>query len=509
MKTALGKQMKELDNFAINSMGVDSLFLMENAARAVCESALGLLHKNRRAAVFCGSGNNGGDGAASAYMLLSAGVEVRAFLTGSRERMTRDTAEMEKRLIERGGVLEAFDPGNALQREFCMGCGVIIDAMFGIGLNTDIKGKSAEAVALINSSPAPVVAADICSGVDADSGRILGSAVRADVTVTFSMPKPGHYIEPGGLLCGKLKVAHIGIPAAAFERFSFQTETVNEARLPIRRRDAHKGDFGKILMLCGSEGYTGAAAFAAKAAIKSGAGLVYLGVPQSVYPIIAAKCDEAMSFPLPDDDAGRISLAAAPDIIRRLKSCNVCLAGPGLGRSSDLTALIAELIKNCTVPLVIDADGINALSENINILRTAECPVILTPHKGEFMRLGGKPDELGPLEAARSFSVSHKCILVLKGHRSITALPDGQTFINLSGNPGMAKGGSGDVLSGMIASLLGQGLSPEKAVYSAVWLHGRAGDLCAEKIGEYGMTPSDIISQIPMTLRQFQPARSL
>ncbi len=277
------------------------------------------------------------------------------------------------------------------------------------------------------------------------------------------------------------------------------TEVTREALsgfLPKRRRESHKGDYGKALLICGSVGFTGAAFFAAEAAVRSGAGLVFLGVPREIYTVAAVKCNEAMPFPLPSDENGRLSGEAETQILERLEKCDVCLIGPGLGRSAGVSKAVYSIVRSSKVPLVVDADGLNALSENINILDEAACPVILTPHEGEFLRLGGALED-GRAEGAGAFAEKHGCTVVLKGSGTVTAFPDGRLLRNTTGNPGMAKGGSGDVLSGIIAALLAQKLGFMDSVAAAVWLHGRAGDICRARYGEYSMTPTDLIKALP------------
>ena len=272
---------------------------------------------------------------------------------------------------------------------------------------------------------------------------------------------------------------------------------LSDFRLPYRDRSAHKGDFGKVFILAGSQGYTGAPVFSAKAAVRTGAGLVFLGVPANIYPIVAVKCDEAMPFPLPEN---------YDMILKKAQSCDVALIGPGLGRSVESDTLVRQLLCDLTIPVVLDADGINAVSEHINILDARRAPTILTPHEGEFHRLTGCPLPISDrLSTACSFAQEHHCVLVLKGQGTITAAADGTYFQNTTGNPGMAKGGSGDVLAGMIAALLGQkqlsSFSPEFLAAAAVYFHGLAGDLCAQQLGEYGMTPSDMLTAIPSVLK--------
>ena len=268
---------------------------------------------------------------------------------------------------------------------------------------------------------------------------------------------------------------------------------------PIRRRESHKGDYGKVLLLCGSEGLTGAARLAAKAALRTGSGLVYLGVPEKIYPIIAAGAGSEIVFPLPCDSAGRLCMASLPVIEQRLDGMDAVLLGPGLGRSDELTQLVQELLGLCRVPLVLDADGINAVAGHIDSLRGCACPVILTPHDGEFARMGGDLKAGDRTCCAMQMARRTQAILLLKGSRTI--ITDGlNTYVNHTGNPGMATGGSGDVLAGMIVSLLGQHIMPLEAAAAAAYLHGAAGDLAAKTLGEYGMVPEDLLLQIPRLL---------
>jgi len=499
MKLFTSAESRELDRKTIEENGVPSLQLMENAATALSDVAERIA-KGRTAAIFCGSGNNGGDGIAAARMLAGRGFSVRAFLVGNREKLSKDAAAMERRLNAVDLLLEDYT-GDSDQLAFTANAGVIIDAMLGTGLNNPVKGKYAEVISVINKAAVSVVAADIPSGISADTGEILGIAVEADETVTFGFPKIGQFIEPGCVKVGNLTVADIGILA---DKNIFKTCKVYafaaadaETAVPKRNPLTHKGRYGKLLILGGSVGYTGAPYLAAEAAVRSGAGLVFLGVPEDIYPIEAVKCTESMPFPLKGKD-GKIdgtntdTIAAVDE---KLKNCTVCLVGPGMGRSVHTEALVTHMLEKSAVPVILDADGINALSGNIDILDRAACPVILTPHEAEFARIGGVIGN-DRLDAARSFAIQHNCYLVLKGHRSITAFPDGNCYVNTSGNAGMAKGGSGDVLAGIIAALCGQ-LPIEKAIPAAVYLHGHAGDIAAGKYGEYSMTPSDIISLLP------------
>ena len=516
MKIATAQQMREMDRVAIQERGVPSTDLMETAARAVAEAALAegaraRGEKPRRAVCFCGAGNNGGDGVCAARLLLEAGLEVRAILVGKREKMTADCREMERRLEAAGGTLEDFDPNSSSFALWCLEADVMVDALFGIGLNSPLRGDARTAVQMMNTCDIPVVSADIPSGVEADTGRILGDAVHAAATVTFTLPKAGHYLGRGGLCTGRLVVCDIGIPLDLVlwaEGNQFSAVTGEDVYLPRRPREAHKGDFGKVYLLAGSVGYTGAPVLAARAALRTGAGLVTVGVPEPVWPVTAAKLDEAMPHPLPAGPEGGLARAAYESALERMTHSDVCLIGPGLGRSPGAEEVIRRLVKAVHGPLILDADGINALEGHIDILDSRQGLVtVLTPHDGEFARLGGDLSSGDRLEAARRFAREHGCCLILKGHRTITAFPDGSAYVNTTGNPGMAKGGSGDVLGGVLLALMGQGIPCREAAPMAVWIHGRAGDLCARELGEYGMLPGDLIERLPQVLRECESRR--
>lgn len=509
MLIASTAQMRELDRAAIRERNIPSTDLMEGAARALASACQGWIRKTgrKRAAVFCGAGNNGGDGVAAARLLLEAGVEVRAFLVGKREKMPPDCREMERRLEAAGGSLEEFT-ADADFAAWCLACGVMVDALFGIGLNTELRGEAYTAVQMMNTCDVPVVSADIPSGVEADTGRILGTAVEADETVAFTRPKPGHLLGRGGLCAGRLTVAGIGIPDDLVWALEGELHAVfpQELRLPRRERDSNKGDYGRVYILGGCVGYSGAPVLAARAAVRTGAGLVSVGVPAPVWPVAAAKLEEAMPHPLPPSKDGMLSLEAVEEILHRLERCDVCLLGPGLGQGNGVASVVRHVLRSVHLPVVLDADGINALAGHIDVLdaRRGACTV-LTPHDGEFARIGGDLSGGDRLGAARAFASEHGCVLVLKGHRTIAAFPDGTAYINTTGNPGMAKGGSGDVLGGILLSLLGQGMTARRAVPLAVCLHGMAGDLCAGELGEYGMTPGDMIGRLPRVMKSLSP----
>ena len=511
MKLVTAEQIKELDRYAIEDRRIPSLELMEHAAQALCDGTLELSEKRPekcRAAVFCGSGNNGGDGIAAARLLFLKGVRVRAFLVGAYEKLTPDALEMTGQLSDCGVELERFDPEDAGQCSWALRCDFVLDALFGVGLSREISPDSTfgAAVELINSARGWVVAADISSGVAADSGRVLGRAVRADRTITFTLPKIGQVMGDGALLSGEVLVRAIGIPKDLVQKLVCPVQTIEAdfaaAALPVRKPDGHKGTFGKLLVVGGCVGFTGAPALTAAAAVRSGCGLVSLGVPTSIWPTEVVKCTSAMPFPLPEKN-GMCSHKALQTIQQKLSSCDVLALGPGLGRSEEVKRLVCRLLRETRQPVVLDADGINALEGHMDELDARDGRVtILTPHDGEFARLGGDLTAQDRIGAAREFARAHRCVLVLKGHRTVVAEPQGNVLVNTTGNSGMAKGGSGDVLTGIIASLLCQGATPVQAAGCGVYLHGLAGDLAAERLTEYGMTPSDLTEFLPAAFRR-------
>ncbi|MGO5115424.1 NAD(P)H-hydrate dehydratase [Candidatus Avoscillospira sp. LCP25S3_F1] len=540
---ATAAQMKELDRIAIEERGVPSLDLMEQAATAVADAVEQLLtpdpmgptatcstvlmavphqgesitdadqaeldrlqdmindpaQKGRRVAVFCGPGNNGGDGIAAARLLLQRGFSVRAVLVGDRRRMTADARAMEQRLRDCGGTLEDFCPTNQEQMLLLSICDCKVDALFGVGLSRPITGDAALAVRLLQThAGGPVVSCDIPSGIHADTGAVLGCAVHAAITVTFSCPKPGHYLGDGAEHTGDLWVADIGLP---FDLLCHQPVPLavvgGSFTLPRRKPNSHKGDYGRLLIVGGSEGYTGAPVLAASAALRSGAGLVFVAVPRNVYPIVAGRCSAAMALPLPD---------SADALLDRVKGCSAALIGPGLGRDHD--DLVRMLLQSLDCPVILDADGLNAAAGHLDWIRSRTAPTVLTPHDGEFARLTGCALPIGDrLDAARSLARNTGAIVILKGHRTVTAAPDGRTWINTSGNAGMATGGSGDTLAGILAAFLGQkplyadGADAAQLAARAVWLHGAAGDHAARRLGEYSLLPDGLIDALPQVLR--------
>jgi len=514
MFAAFSKAVKALDTRAIAG-GIPSLSLMERAALGICsvaENAAGSLF-GRKIAVFCGSGNNGGDGVAFCRIARGRGALVKCVLTGNPEKLSPDTASFLKRFCDEGGSPVIFDPEDESLAEYTLSADLIIDAMYGIGFRGALTGNERLAARLINSSSATVISADLPSGAEADSALVSGDCVRADYTVSFTCLKPVHCVQPAKSVCGKVIVCDIGIPKALIDSM-LENEPGSTVLLtdysfldgviPQRKADTHKGDYGKVLVVGGCIGYTGAPWLAASAAFRTGSGLVYMAVPESIYAIEAARCGEIICMPFAARD-GRFSDEALEGLMSLAGKCDVCVIGPGLGRSEASDRLVFGLLERTECPVVLDADGINAVSGNINVLHDRAMrgrETIITPHDVEFARLGGDLTG-GRLKGCADLSARLSSVVVLKGNTTVIASPEGKCIVNTTGNPGMAKGGSGDVLAGIVASLAGRHICPAEAAAAGAFIHGAAGDLAAGRLGEYGMLPSDIISEIPNVLKKY------
>lgn len=509
MKVVTGETMQRMDRRAIEEFGIPGISLMENAGKW-CATAIAERFgpaAGRMALVVAGKGNNGGDGYVIARLLRQEGWEVRTIVLARRQEIAGDALVNLERL-DTEAVTFSPQEGLAPFAPLFERASVIVDALFGTGLKSDVRGGLAEAINLVNASGKPVVAVDIPSGIDAGSGRVLGAAIKADLTVTFALAKLGHVLYPGAGHCGVLRVVDIGIPPQVSEAVEgIEFVDYDAARILVRPRDrqAHKGTFGHCLVIAGSTGKTGAAAMAANSAVRSGAGLVTLAVPASLNAILEVKTTEAMTLPLPDDGSGRLSETAAPVALEAISGKSSVALGPGVSWHPDAASLIRRLVAAIEAPLVIDADGLNALSEDLDVLtrKKSRC-LVLTPHPGEMARLTGTATtavEAARIDTARAFAVQYGVHLVLKGARTVVAAPDGRIAVNGSGNPGMASGGMGDVLTGVLASLLGQGYSPFDACKLGVFIHGHAADLVAADKGETGMSAVDVQERLPLAFK--------
>lgn len=503
MKIITSEEMRQLDKAAQTRFSIPSLILMENAgiqSVRYIEESYGSL-KDKNIAVVCGKGNNGGDGLVIARHLSNKGAYVSVYLLSDAKDVSKDSKTNLE--IIKNMKMPVYTGASNIQAGLKK-ADIIIDAIFGTGLKKDISGIYAKTIDLINRSKKPVVAVDIPSGIDSDNGQIKGCAVKADLTVTFCLPKIGHFAYPGAEYSGSLKIADISIPKILIDESSIKTQLIKKDSvskiLPKRRSDAHKGDFGHLFILAGSPGLTGAAVMAGFSALRIGAGLVTLGVPEGLNNIFETKITEAMTLPLSQTNEQTISPAAKNKILNFLKKTDAAAIGPGLSQNRETAQLIRELIREIKMPMVIDADGINALAGHADILKKTKAQVIITPHPGELSRLINiTADEINRdrIAIARKISQQYNIIVVLKGANSVIAEPDGNVYINNTGNPGMASGGTGDVLTGMIAGLICQKVSPINAAIAGVFLHGLAGDIAAKEKGETGLIAGDMIERVP------------
>ncbi|MDK2854889.1 MAG: ADP-dependent NAD(P)H-hydrate dehydratase / NAD(P)H-hydrate epimerase [Bacillota bacterium] len=507
-------EMRAADEYTVREIGLPEAVLMEEAGRQVAELCLKLLKERPgrgRVFIWAGKGNNGGDGLVAARRLGLAGYHVEVFLVAEHPDALRGEARRNLEVLRRLAipVNQAWSQEEIAAAEVVGASGDLqVDALLGTGARGAVGGPLAAAIAAINRGGVPVVAVDLPSGLDADTGEVLGPAVRASYTVTLGRPKVGLLTYPGAELVGKLYVADIGIPALAYPEEApavllLEADTV-AAWLPAWTPTTHKGERGRVFVVGGSPGLTGAACLAGEAALRAGAGLVTVGVPEGVHDIFEVKLTEVMTTPLPEAEDGTLAASAAATILERAAQADALAVGPGLGRGEELPSLLAELVRESQVPLVIDADGLNALAGQLGVLGEAAAPLILTPHPGELARLTrSTPAEAQAhrLPLARDLAREWKAVVVLKGARTVIAAPDGTCYINPTGNPGLATGGTGDVLTGVIAALLAQGLEPVQAAAAGVFLHGLAGDLAAERVGgERGLVAGDVLSALPSAL---------
>ena len=507
MRVLNADQMREADRRTIEDLGVPSAVLMENAGRQVVAAMDAAFDRlaDARVAVLAGRGNNGGDGFVIARVLSQAGVDVQAYLVGSAAEVRGD-ARVNLDILGRLG-LDVVEIRNAqdwelhgaavLQRD------IVVDALFGTGLKTPLEGLAETMAQDLNASPVPVVAVDLPSGLSADDPSPIGPVVEASMTVTFGAPKLPLVLPAGEQFAGSLVVADIGIPASVIDELPGPRIEHLQPRdirpfVKARPRDAHKGHFGHALIAAGSRGRTGAAHLGAAAALRAGAGLVTVATPSSCLPIVASLGAEYMTIALDELADGTIARSAADVVLGG--SYDVVATGPGLGTGQDQRAFVLALLERAAQPLVLDADALTVAASDLSSLRgTPDRPVVITPHPGEMARLTGQPVtdvQRRRLAVARDFATAHHVYVILKGYRTLVATPEGVVYINPTGNPGMATGGSGDVLTGMIAGWLAQGLGVTAACLLAVYLHGAAGDLAAAELGETSLVAGDLLAHL-------------
>ena len=543
MKVVTAAEMRQIDQDTIEGIGIPGIVLMETAGSAIVRTIERHYPACKRVGIFAGKGNNGGDGIVIARQLAHTGHDVYLFLvsppasfTGEANTNLQIAKNLGLRIIELlpdagkhkspldkedfGGyscdlLVDAITPlirgdKGGLEDFGGYSCDLLVDAIFGTGLRGAVGEPIATLINAINNLSIPILSVDLPSGLDADRGNPLGTCVQADRTVTIGLPKRGLLVHPGAELAGKLEVVDIGFPQQVIDTQSIKANWTTAAAaskwVPPRPSASHKGTYGRVLVVAGSTGMTGAAALASKAALRAGAGLVTLATPTHLNPILEGLLPEVMTLPLPETDAGSLAISGVSTILGFAEKTKSVLAiGPGLSQNPETVTLVQQLVREnqeqgLGLRMVIDADGLNALAQAREHLSLLDAEVVLTPHPGEMARLthtAVSTLEVDRIGTAQHFASEHGVTLVFKGAPTVTATPNGDVWINSTGNPGMATGGMGDVLTGVIAGLMAQGVSSERAGALGVYIHGSAGDIAAEKLGMHGLIASDVLKAVP------------
>jgi NAD(P)H-hydrate epimerase len=510
MKVVSAAEMQAMDHHTINSFGLPGRVLMENAGRGATRSFLEQLYQNDsgRVGILCGRGNNGGDGFVMARYLTQAGLDITVYLLATQDRVKGDAADNLKMMPALNiPVIEIPDSKRFLNQQSEMAqIRYWIDALLGTGLNSDVRGLFRQAIEFVNHQKRPIFAVDIPSGLNSDSGHPMGICIKADATATFGFPKIGHVIYPGAEICGTIDVIDIGIPPSVSKEIDAQQNLISahnvQSILGQRPPEMHKGNAGHVLVVAGSTGKTGAAAMTSTSALRVGGGLVTLAVAKSLNPIMEGCLVEAMTAPLPDEEKGHLGPEAF-EALAGLAQNKACLAmGPGMGTAPETIALCRRIIKEINIPLVIDADGLRYLGADAAVLLERTAPVVLTPHPGEMARLMNVSSgqiQNNRIAFARQFATQYRATVVLKGARTIIADSEGVVWINPTGNAGMAAGGMGDVLTGMIAGLIGQGCSPLAAAQVGTYLHGYTADLIQQD-RPWGYLATEVMNHLPFAI---------
>ncbi len=507
MKVAKVDEMRNLDRGATEEFGISQDLLMENAGQAVysvISRQLGI--KNSKFVIFCGGGNNGGDGLVVARKIHSNGGEVKVFLLDDEEKL-RGAARKNFEIVSKIPIeMSRINSVDSAIPEL-LDCDAVVDAIFGTGLIRKVSGVYKDVVQLINGSQSTVFSVDIPSGINGDTGEVMGVAVEADFTVTFGLPKLGNMLYPGYEHCGKLYVSHISFPPALYNSQTIKVAINNPIELPERVKDTHKGSYGKALFIAGSSSYLGAPYFSALSFLRAGGGLSYLAAPESLSPFIASKGSEIVLVPQRETPSGSIALENKDELLDFSQEVDMVVLGPGLSLARETQELVQKLTPKINKPLIIDGDGITAIAEDLRIMQNREAPTILTPHLGEMSRI--TKTEIGEIsknkvDVLQRTAKELNALIISKGAHSLIGYPNGTVFINLSGNSGMATAGSGDVLTGTIAAMHGLGLVLEDAVRTGVFIHGFSGDVAAVDKGEDGMTAQDILDFLPETVKLYR-----
>ncbi|MFP3927880.1 MAG: NAD(P)H-hydrate dehydratase [Desulfobacteraceae bacterium] len=504
MKVSTVEQMRKLDRQASQVYGISEELLMENAGGAayfVLRERWGV--NGRRFAIICGGGNNGGDGFVVARKILSSGGAPRVILLADRDKY-RGAAGMNLEILDRSGVETVrLDSPDQLESELAS-ADVIVDALFGTGLDREVRGLHAEAIRRINQSTKPVLSLDIPSGIQGDTGRVMGVAVEAEVTVTFGLPKLGNLLQPGAAYGGELRVTHISFPPPLRESEDLEVSVNAPPKLPPRDPAGHKKTFGEVLFVAGAASYFGAPYFCALSFLKAGGGYARLAAPGSMVPFIASGGREVVFVPQKETRSGSIALENLEDLCALSSQVDMVVLGPGLSLVEETQEMARALAGRVHCPLLVDGDGITALSRDLDIIKGRSVPTVLTPHPGEMSRITGtSPLDIAqaPVEILKAAASDLDAVIVLKGARTLVGYPDGRVFVNLTGNSALATAGTGDVLAGTVAAMAGLGLGMPEAVCKGVFIHGLAGDLAAEDLGADGVTAGDLLRFLPSALR--------
>ncbi|MBW1978315.1 MAG: NAD(P)H-hydrate dehydratase [Deltaproteobacteria bacterium] len=509
MRLVKASEIQEMDRVTIQELGIPGAVLMENAGRGATKLFLDHFKPlvGSHVLFLCGRGNNGGDGYVIARYLNELGFKTTVIVLSKFEKLSGDALTNFEVLTRMGlDILEVPDSAAwAEHRRLISGCDYIVDGIFGTGLNAPVKGFYEQVIQDANSAKKPIMSIDIPSGLNADTGQVMGVAIKAELTVTFGFPKLGEFVFPGAHFVGRLMRVDIGIPSKVADTVPGKISIVEPSEFSslfnVEKPDVHKGRRGHLLVLAGSTGKTGAATMTALGALRAGAGLVTVGIPGSLNPILENKLTEAMTFPLPETGDGTLSMDAEKHIYQLMEGKTALAIGPGLSTREETKALVRRIIAQCPLPVIIDADGLNALPGELEALGHKETRAILTPHPGEMARLiSSTPAEVqkNRVEIAAEFAQAHACILVLKGARTVIAEPGGEVHLNPTGNPALASGGSGDVLTGLIAGFVARGWPLSKAAIAGVYVHGLAADALAEDMGQSGVLASELLDTVPL-----------
>jgi NAD(P)H-hydrate epimerase len=506
------QEMGRVDARAIESYGIPSACLMETAGTRAADLIWEEYGRSGlRVLVVAGKGNNGGDGFVIARHLLNRGAAVRVFTLFPTEEAGGDPALFLQILSKMQSLVDVATDAEGLVRlkAAATESDVMVDAILGTGFSPPARGFVSQVLATLGEIEIPVAAVDIPSGLDASTGAGGAPHLKADLTVTFGTLKRGHFLMPAAEYVGKLALADIGIPAACLAEEGIPLQLIEApdvaALLPKRRLDAHKGDAGNLLIVAGSKGLMGAAIMAAQGALRIGAGKVTLAVPEPLVYAVESGPPEIMAIPLPATSGGTIDPAAFDLILEQAETMEALVVGPGLSTHPRTVELVHRLIQHIEKPILLDADGLNALSQAMTVLEGPRAELIMTPHPGEMARLGQMSTsevQADRINFAIHFATQHRVHLALKGAHTVLAMPGGNAWLNPTGNPALASGGTGDVLAGACGGLLAQGLSPEEGLMAGVYLHGLAGDIAAQKVGGIGLTATDLLPALPLARKQ-------